>query len=35
MPILQPMTIGVEETEYIEEYNRFFDSFITPPPTNE
>ena len=35
MPILQPMTIGVEETEYIEEYNRFFGSFITPPPTNE
>ena len=35
MPILQPMTIGVEETEYIEEYNRFFDRFISPPPTNE
>ncbi len=35
MPVLQPMAIGAEETEYITEYNRFFDSFITSAPTNE
>jgi len=35
MPVLPPMTISEEETEYINEYNRFFDSFITPNPTNE
>jgi starch synthase len=35
IPILPPMPIGAEETEYITEYNRFFDSFITPNPTNE
>lgn len=35
MPVLPPMTISEEETEYINEYNMFFDSFITPNPTNE
>jgi len=35
IPILQPMPIGIEETEYITEYNRFFDSFITPNSSHE
>ncbi|NMB37820.1 MAG: glycogen/starch synthase [Bacteroidales bacterium] len=35
LPVLQPMTIGVEETEYITEYNRFYDTFLTPEPANE
>lgn len=35
IPVLPPMTISEEETEYIKEYNKFFDSFITPNPTHE